>query len=137
MNKLFALASVLVLACSAADAMDDSISAKVTAAFGNTVLSVYPDGRSQKIWLQPDGAWTGRSRRGNPLAGRWTVKGDKVCLKQTSPMIPFVNFCQVLPDDPETGIDSKDLTGAKIHLKLVKGHVTQVASLPAAADERR
>jgi len=97
----------------------------VAAAFGNTVLSIYPDGRSQKIWLQPDGAWTGLSRRGNPLAGTWTVKGDQVCLKQSKPFIPFARFCQVLPSDPTAGVDSKDLTGTRIHLKLVKGHITQ------------
>ena len=57
----------------------------VAAAFGNTVMSIYPDGRSQKIWLQPDGTWTGQSRRGIPLAGKWTMKGAKVCLRQSKP----------------------------------------------------
>jgi len=99
---------------------------KVAATFGNTVLSIYPDGRSQKVWLQPDGTWTGLSRRGNPLAGHWSTKGDKVCLKQSSPPTLPIRFCQALPDDPAKGIDSKDLLGTKIHLKLVSGHVTQV-----------
>jgi hypothetical protein len=96
-------------------------SARVAAAFGNTVMSIYPDGRSQKIWLQPDGAWTGLSRRGIPLAGKWTLKGDKVCLRQSKPPTLPISFCQVFPSDPETGIDAKDLTGTPIHLKLVKG----------------
>ena len=94
---------------------------RVEATFGNTVMSIYPDGRSQKLWLQPDGTWTGLSRRGNPLAGKWSTKGEKVCLRQTSPPTLPISFCQALPDNPETGVFTKDLTGAPIHLKLVKG----------------
>jgi hypothetical protein len=100
--------------------------ANVAAAFGNTVLSVYPDGRAQKIWLQPDGTWTGLSRRGNPLAGSWSVKGPKVCLKQSKPPTLPISFCQPFPEDPAKGVDAKDLTGTPIHLKLVKGHVEKV-----------
>jgi len=96
----------------------------IAAAFGNTVMSVYPDGRSQKIWLQPDGSWTGRSRRGTPLAGKWTMKGEKVCLRQSKPRILLaISYCQAFPADPEIGVDAKDLAGTPIHLKLVKGHV--------------
>jgi hypothetical protein len=98
---------------------------RVAAAFGNTVMSVYPDGRSQKIWLQPDGTWTGQSRRGIPLAGKWTVKGDKVCLRQSKPPTLPISFCQVFPADPESGVDAKDLLGTPIHLKLVKGRPDQ------------
>jgi hypothetical protein len=123
----FALALSAFAAAPSAQAAD-AASSKVSAAFGNTVFSIYPDGRSQKIWLKEDGTWTGQSRRGNPLAGKWSAKGDKICLKQTSPPMFGFGFCQVFPDDPAKGIDSKDLTGTKIHLKLVKGHVTKTAS---------
>lgn len=95
----------------------------VAATFGNTVLSVYPDGRSQKIWMQPDGNWTGLSRRGTPLAGSWTLKGGKVCLRQSKPPTLPVSFCQPFPADPAKGLDAKDLLGNPIHLRLVKGHV--------------
>jgi hypothetical protein len=99
----------------------------VAAAFGNTVMSIYPDGRSQKIWLQPDGSWTGLSRRGNALAGRWTAKGDRICLRQSKPPTLPISFCENFPQDPEKGVDSKDITGTRIHLKLVRGHVTSSA----------
>jgi len=105
------------------DAKDGQSETRVAATFGNTVVSVYPDGRSQKIWLEPDGSWTGLSRRGNPLAGRWTAKGDKVCLKQSKPPTLPLSFCQTLPADPTKGVDAKDLTGTPIHLKLVKGRM--------------
>jgi hypothetical protein len=98
----------------------------VAETFGNTVLSVYPDGRSQKVWMQPDGSWTGLSRRGIPLAGHWTLKDGKVCLRQSKPPTLPISFCQVLPADMARGIDSKDILGTPIHLRLVKG-VTETA----------
>jgi hypothetical protein len=94
----------------------------VSAAFGNTVLTIDPDGRSRKIWLQPDGTWTGKSRRGLALAGTWKEDGDKVCLSQSKPRL-FGRMCEVFPSDPEVGVETQDPTGQTIHLKLVKGHV--------------
>lgn len=98
--------------------------ANVQAAFGNTVLTIDPDGRTRKIWLQPDGSWTGLSRRGLDLAGTWTVQGDKVCLKQSKPHLPGA-MCETFPTDPSATVEAKDPLGKRIQLKLVKGHVTQ------------
>jgi hypothetical protein len=117
-----AAAALAVFAPAAASSSVAAPGANVAAAFGNTIVSIDPDGRSRKIWLQPDGSWTGLSRRGLALAGKWTVKGDKVCLSQSKPRL-FGSLCQVFPTDPKTGIDTKDPTGTPIHLKLVKGHV--------------
>jgi len=128
MTKSVLLIPALTLVLAATAAQSAEPTARVATAFGNTVMSVYPDGRSQKIWLTPDGAWTGLSRRGNPLAGKWTEKGDKVCLRQTKPPTLPMSFCQAFPQDPEKGIEAKDLGGTPIHLKLVKGHVTQAPS---------
>ena len=114
---LFAvLASPLAAQAAAAPA------AGVSAAFGNTVLTIDPDGRSRKIWLQPDGTWTGLSRRGLDLAGKWTTEGDKVCLSQSKPRL-FGRMCERFPTDPAVGLDAKDPMGKTVHLKLVKGHV--------------
>ena len=96
--------------------------ANVEAAFGNTVLTIDPDGRSRKIWLQPNGSWTGRSRRGLDLAGKWTVQGDKVCLSQSKPRL-FGAMCEKFPTEFGVGVPAKDPTGKTVHLKLVKGHV--------------
>ena len=135
MNRIALIIPTLALAAAtcaatathAADATGkDEGKANVAATFGNTVLSVYPDGRAQKIWLKPDGSWTGLSRRGNDLAGTWSVKGPKVCLKQSKPPTLPISFCQPFPEDPAKGLEAKDLTGTPIHLKLVKGHVTKV-----------
>jgi hypothetical protein len=126
MTRLLLILPLLALATAAVAAEPEdkaAAEARVGAAFGNTVMSIYPDGRSQKIWLEPDGKWTGLSRRGNPLSGSWSMKGEKVCLKQSKPPTLPISFCQAFPSDPVKGVDAKDLTGTPIHLKLVKGHV--------------
>ena len=106
------------IAPTAAQAADET---QVKPAFGNTVLSIYPDGRSQKIWLHPDGTWSGKSRRGLDLDGHWSMKGDRICLRQSHPPTLPISFCQTFPKDPSVELTSKDLTGQTIHLKIVKG----------------
>lgn len=98
--------------------------ANVQAAFGNTLLTVDPDGRSRKIWLKPDGSWTGLSRRGLALAGSWTVQGDKVCLSQSKPRLPGT-MCNRFPTEPGATLQTKDPSGKTVQLKLVKGRVTK------------
>jgi len=117
-----ALAAALTMA-GAAQAFDGT--PQVQPAFGNTVLSIYPDGRSQKIWMHPDGTWDGKSRRGTPLAGHWNVKDDKVCMKQSKPPTLPVAYCTRFPDNTYVGVTwtSKDMSGTPIQLKVVKGMV--------------
>ena len=122
MIRSMLLLSAALLAAPLAVHAADKASANVSAAFGNTVLTIDPDGRSRKIWLQPDGTWTGLSRRGLDLAGKWKVEDDKVCLSQSKPALPG-SMCQRFPTDPEVGVEAKDPTGKTVHLKLVKGHV--------------
>ena len=98
--------------------------AHVESAFGNTVLTIDPDGRSRKIWLQPDGTWTGLSRRGLDLAGKWTVKGDKVCLSQSKPSLPG-SMCEKFPAELAAGAEAQGPSGKGVRLKIVKGHVTK------------
>ena len=97
--------------------------AQVKPAFGNTVLSVYPDGRSQKIWMHPDGTWDGQSRRGTALAGSWNVKDGKVCMKQSKPPTLPLAYCTPFPANTYVGVTwtSKDMSGTPIQLKVVKG----------------
>jgi hypothetical protein len=103
----------------------DALPANIKAAFGNTLLTIDPDGRSRKIWLMPDGTWTGLSRRGLDLAGKWKMDGDKVCLSQSKPALPG-SLCQVFPSDLKVGgAATKDPSGKTGMLKLVKGRVTE------------
>ena len=90
------------------------------------MLSIYPDGRSQKIWMHPDGSWDGQSRRGTPLAGRWSVKDGKVCMKQSKPPTLPLAYCTAFPENTYVGVTwtSKDMAGAPIQLKVVKAWLT-------------
>lgn len=115
--------AVLIAALLAAPAAAQP-SANVKAAFGNTVLTIDPDGRSRKIWLKPDGTWTGLSRRGLDLAGKWTVRGDEVCLTQSKPPL-FGRLCDRFPTAFEDEVETQDPTGKTVRLKLVKGHMTK------------
>ncbi len=125
MIRFIALLSAACLAAPlAAHAGPGGTPAKVDAAFGNTVLIIDPDGRSRKIWLRPDGAWTGLSRRGLDLAGKWTVKGEKVCLSQSKPRLPG-SLCQTFPTRAGVAVEARDPGGKTVQLKLVKGLVRQ------------
>jgi hypothetical protein len=96
----------------------------VQAAFGNTVVSTYPDGRTAMLWLKPGGVYEAVGRRRTPSSGTWTVKGDKVCLKQKKPRSAPFAYCTALPNG---GVGAswtgKAVTGEKIKIKLVAGIV--------------
>jgi hypothetical protein len=118
-----ALITPAALAPVATAAQAGDATEQVKPAFGNTVLSIYPDGRSQKIWMHPDGTWDGQSRRGTPLAGRWNVRDGKVCMKQSKPPTLPVAYCTAFPANTFVGVTwtSKDMSGTPIQLKVVKG----------------
>jgi len=95
----------------------------VQEAFGNTIVSTYPDGRKGELWLQPGGRYTAEGRRGDMSSGAWTVKGAKLCLKQAKPIgVPF-SFCTPIPSSGLSGSwSAKALGGEAITVRLVKGH---------------
>ena len=113
-------AAVLVAPASAVVAQDAK---GVSAAFGNTVKSTYPDGRHQHLWFKDGGVWDGIGRRGKPSSGTWTVKGEKVCMKQMKPFKAPMTFCTDFPSDGSLGANwtSKDMTGQKVEFQLIKG----------------
>jgi hypothetical protein len=96
----------------------------VQAAVGNTIISTYPDGRTAELWLQADGAYTGKGRKGDQLGGRWTIKADKLCMRQSRPFAIFFSFCAVIPD---VGLNvawpSRAPTGEAITIRVVPGKV--------------
>jgi hypothetical protein len=95
----------------------------LAAAFGNTVKATYPDGRFQRYWFQAGGTWRAIGRRGTASSGKWTAKGEKVCLKQTKPFAAPFKYCTTFPDSGTLGSSwpAKDAGGGKITLSLVKG----------------
>jgi hypothetical protein len=96
--------------------------ASIDAAFGNTILSTYPDGRTGELWLHPDGSYAAEGRRGDPSSGHWKTKGEKLCLKQSMPAPSFFSFCTPLPKGGmNTSWTAKAVTGEPIQVKLVRG----------------
>lgn len=95
----------------------------VAAAFGNTVLATYPDGKNQRIWMKADGTYEGIGRRGTASSGKWSLKDDKVCLKQSRPFPAPISYCTKFPDDGDVGATwiGRDISGTPITLKLVPG----------------
>lgn len=115
-----ALAAALALALGgpalAADGLD--------AAFGNTIVSTYPDGRTSHLWLKADKTYSFEGRRKTPSSGQWRVAGEKICLKQQKPRgIPFSYCTAVVKGGVGTVWDGKAPTGEKIKLELVQGVV--------------
>jgi hypothetical protein len=89
-------------------------------AFGNTIVSTYPDKRTAKLWLEPSGSYTAMGRRGDRSSGSWKVEGDKLCLKQAHPWAPpFYRYCTPIPSQERW--TAKAVTGETIQVRLVEG----------------
>ena len=96
----------------------------IEAAFGNTVVSTFPDGRTQQLWLNRDGGYTAKGRRGQGSSGRWSLKGEEVCLRQLTPFPAPIVFCTPVPPDAATATwTSKAVNGQPIKLKVVRGRM--------------
>jgi hypothetical protein len=115
------LAGAALGAPSLASASDTSPS-PLAKAFGNTIVSTYPDGRKAELWLRPDGGYSAQGRRGDPSSGTWSVSGAKVCLKQQKPFWAPFSFCTAIPPG---GVGSswtaKAVTGETVRVRLVQG----------------
>ena len=66
-------------------------------AFGNTIVSVHPDGRRARLWLNRDGTYSAQGRKGQRSGGVWRLKGVKVCLSQRRPIALPLHHCKALP----------------------------------------
>ena len=95
----------------------------VDRAFGNTIVSTYPDGRTAELWLKRDGTYTAEGRRHDPSRGHWRIKGNRLCLTQVRPIPSLFSFCTPIPS---TGMNqawaAKAVTGERITVRLVHGH---------------
>jgi hypothetical protein len=88
-------------------------------AFKGTIVSTYPDGRKGKLWLSSNGTYKAAGRRNDKSNGHWTLKGDNVCLKQSSPLpIPFA-FCT--PKPTSTSWKAKAVGGEPITVHVEPG----------------
>jgi hypothetical protein len=123
MPKLVALLLITAVAAPAA-ALAATAPPAVEQAFGATVVSTYPDGRTGLLWLKRDGSYTAKGRRRTSSSGHWSLKGDKVCMKQSKPIaVPF-RYCTEIPQDAGTkSWTAKAVTGEPIKVSIVRGKV--------------
>ncbi len=115
----------LSIAAIAGSALADT-QASVAKAFGNTIVSTYPDGRKGEIWLKADGSYTGLGRKKtDPSSGHWKIKGDDLCLSQAKPYVFGAHVCIKVPEAGlESGFQNKAVTGEMTTVTLVHGHIT-------------
>ena len=134
-SRLFAAALSLALIAGATSAAESARPDGISAAFGNTVKALYPDGRYQWLWFKADGTWEAFGRRGKWSSGRWSQKGaGEVCLRQSKPIpVPF-NYCTAFPAGSGVGAvwSSKSLEGEPIRVTVVKG-IQRPAAAPTAS----
>jgi hypothetical protein len=122
MFKPAVLTIAIALVASAPSPGAAAVPPALEAAFGNTILSTYPDGRTARLWLAPDGTYSGTGRRKLPSSGRWSVKGSKLCLKQQKPIPAPFAFCTPLPSGvPGSTWRTKAATGEAIQVRIVPG----------------
>jgi hypothetical protein len=120
MRRLPILAAALAIAL--APAARAAPPARLEPAFGNTIVSTYPSGRSTRLWLKRDGTYEGQRTNGKRTAGRWTVKGAKVCLRQTRPAGLPLTFCSAIPAGRVGATwTSKSPKGEPLNNRLVAG----------------
>lgn len=114
---------LLALMLSAADAAPP---AAIQKAFGNTIVSTYPDGRQAKLWLEPSGDYTAMGRRHDRSNGHWKISDGKLCLKQSHPFAPpFFRYCTPIPSSDEW--TAKAVTGETIRVRLEPGRPTSTS----------
>ncbi len=116
------LLSIALAAATAVAVYVPAQAAGLDEAFSNTIVSTYPDGRTARLWLNRDGSYTAEGRRHDPSSGHWTMKGDKVCLRQSKPMaVPF-RFCTpAFQGGVGSTWSAKAVTGEPIRVRLEAG----------------
>ena len=114
--------TLAVAAVSAACLLASPVRADINDAFGNTVVSRYPDGGWVKHWFNPDGTYAAQFSDGRRLAARWSVRGERVCLTHIRPNMLIPRFCTTMIDaDIGETWQSRDPLGRRVRNVLVAG----------------
>ena len=122
MNRPFVLPAFVAAALCTLAAAPAKVPASLNVAFDNSIVSTYPDGRKSEIWLNRDGTYKGMGRRKDRSDGHWTLKGSKICLRQSHPMaVPFTYCTPLRSGGVGTTWTAKAVTGEQVHVKIVKG----------------
>jgi hypothetical protein len=96
--------------------------ADITSAFGNTILSRYPDGGWVKHWFNPDGTYAAHFSDGRRLTARWRQEGERVCLTNIRPNMLIPRFCTAMIEASVGDTwASRDPLGRRVQNVLVAG----------------
>jgi hypothetical protein len=97
----------------------------VEPALGNTVVSTYEDGRHGYLYLKIGGLYDYVGRKNDASSGKWVLKGEQICLRQSKPIPMPMTFCTVFPSEGGIGTSwkSKAISGDPVVLQVVKGIV--------------
>ncbi len=96
--------------------------ADMNSAFGNTVISRYPDGGWVKHWFNPDGSYSAQFSDGRRLAARWAVQGERICLTNMRPNMLIPRFCTTMIEaDIGDTWHSRDPLWRRVQNSLVRG----------------
>lgn len=117
MLRALAAATVAVVCLAAGPGQAD-----MNSAFGNTVVSRYPDGGWVKHWFSPDGSYSAQFSDGRRLSARWSVQGERVCLTNMRPTMLIPRFCTDMIDaDIGDTWSSRDPLGRRVSNVLLAG----------------
>lgn len=97
--------------------------ADIRAAFGNTIVSRYPDGGTVRHYFDADGSYSARFSDGRSLTGRWAIEGGQVCLNNIRPRIMLISrFCtEMRVAEVGDSWQSRDPLGRRVSNQLVAG----------------
>ena len=112
----------LAFALAAYCAMALPVQAEMESAFGNTVVSHYPDGSWVKHLFDRDGSYRAVFSDGRRLTARWAVEGERVCLNGIRPRMLLSRFCTTLVEASVGQTwPARDPLGRRVRNELVAG----------------
>jgi hypothetical protein len=96
--------------------------AEMAGAFGNTIISHYPNGQWVKHFFEPDGRYSSQFSDGRHWTARWTAQGDKVCLTNIRPRQLMPRFCTAMVEaNVGESWRARDPLGRTVRNELVAG----------------
>ena len=113
-----ALAAVMI----AATAPMPASTTALEPAFGNTIVTLYPNGKVTRTWLHRDGTYDALRANGDQTGGVWKVKGEQLCITQKRPVfVPLVFCTPIVPGGVGVSWSAKGLLGEPVRNTLVAG----------------
>jgi len=91
-------------------------------AFGNTIITTYPNGKSTRTWLHRDGTYEAQRSNGERTGGVWKIKGSQLCITQKRPVFVPLAFCTpIVPGGVGASWSAKGLLGEPVRNVLAAG----------------